>query len=310
MKISFDILVPIFLMILSGVALRYFGILDEHSVRRINAATFQFFLPVMMFNSIYKSSLSVIRWEFILFIFAAITLSFAIDFVLVSLIEKDNSKRGVLIQAMTRSNFAIYGYAVASAFCTQEESGITAIVSAVALPLFGIYSTVALSVFGERKGKPDIRKIFRDIVRNPLVLGGVFGVLVLLIGIKFPETVESTMESVGKAATPVSLIGLGGFLTKGMMEGRKKAILFGVFGKLILTPALFLTAAVLLGFRGAELAISLAVFATPTATASFAMTQQMEGDDKLAAALIVASCLCSFVTMFVFITVLHSMELL
>jgi len=45
----------------------------------------------------------------------------------------------------------------------------------------------------------------------------------------------------------------------------------------------------LLGFRGADLAVATAIFASPTATASFAMTQQMSGDDKLAAAVVVTS---------------------
>lgn len=309
-KISYNILIPIFLMILSGIGLRKFGILDEHSVRKINAVTFKFFLPIMMFNSIYKSSLSIVRIQFIVFIIVSITAAFALGFFIVPLIEKDNRKRGVLIQGIIRSNFAIYGYAVASAFCSQQESGLTAIMSAIVLPLYGIYSTIALSVYGSHKEKISLKKIVIDIIKNPLVLGGVFGVLVLLLNVEFPGTIESTMESIGKAATPVSLIGLGGFLTKGMLNGRKRATVIGVAGKLIVIPMIFLSAALICGIRGAELAICLAIFATPTATASFAMTQQMEGDDKLAASLVVSSCIGSFVTMFTFITVLHSMQML
>ena len=304
-KISFDILIPIFLMIFTGALLRRTGVIDEHTVRQMNAAAFKFFLPVMMFYNIYQSSLSILKPGLTVFIAVSVSLAFALAFMAVPLIEKDNSRRGVIIQGAVRSNFAVYGYAVAAAFCSGEESGLAALMAAIVLPLYGIYSTVALAVYGENKKNIDPRKILMSIAKNPLVLACVLGLLALICGVRFPAVIESAMDSAAKAATPVSLIALGGFLTFGIFKGKEKAIAAGVLGKLVIVPAIFITAAVLLGFRGADLAVCAAVFASPTATASFAMTQQMSGDDGLAAALVVTSCAGSFLTMFIAISLLH-----
>lgn len=309
-RISFNILAPIILMIASGGVLRKTNIIDDHSVRKMNAAAFSFFLPVMMFNSIYKSSFSILRLDLLLFVAAAITLAYGIGFLIVPVLEKDRAKKGVLIQGMIRSNFAVYGYAVASAFCNGEEEGLSALIGAVVLPLFGIYSTLALEVYDGCDRRIDPKKLGMNILKNPLVLGGVLGLLVLISGVRFPAVLERTMDTVASAATPVSLVALGGFLTKGIFKGRWRSILIGVTGKLVLMPLIFLAAAAALGFRGTALAICLAIFASPTATASFAMTQQMSGDDSLAAALIVASCIGSFGTVFIFISLFHGMGML
>ena len=309
LRISFNTLVPIFLMTLCGVLLRRANVIDEHSVKKINAAAFKFFLAVMTFYNVYKSSLSILRPKLTIFIAVSIIAAFGISFLAVPLLEKKEKRKGVLIQGIVRSNFAVYGYAVASAFCSEEESGLAAVMAAIVLPLYAVFSTVALSIYGNQGKKQSAGKIIISIAKNPLVVASVLGIIVLMLGIKFPAAIESTLNSISKAATPVSLIGLGGFLSFGTFKGKLRSIVMGTVGKLVVLPIVFISAAVLMGFRGADLAVITAVFASPTATASFAMTQQMSGDDELAAALVVTSCLFSFMTMFAVIFLLHSMGL-
>lgn len=304
-EISVNILTPIFIMIISGVVLKKTGVLDDNSVRKLNAAAFKFFLPVTMLNSIYKSSPESMKWDTVLFAAAAIVAAFLFCFAVIPLVEKDKRRIGVLIQGIVRSNFAVFGYAVAASFCGGNANGLTAIVGAVALSLYGIFSTVALTVYGG--GKVNFKKICVSIAKNPIVIGCAAGIVLMLTGIEFPKAINSALDSIGSAATPVSLVALGGFLSKGVFKGKTKEIIIGVGGKLLAMPAVFLTLAVLLGFRGTDLVILLSLFCTPTATASFAMTQQMSGDDELAAALVVTSCVGSFATVFVFITILHTM---
>lgn len=301
--ISVNILTPILIMMLSGVILRKTGVLDDYSVRKLNAASFKFFLPATMLNSIYKSSPEDIKWDTVLFAAVSIAAAFLLCFAVIPLFEKDRNRIGVLIQGAVRSNFAVFGYAITASFCNESANGLAAIVGAVVLSLYGIFSTAALTIYGG--GKVSVKKIFLSIAKNPIVLGCIAGILLMLSEIELPQAIGSALNSIGSAATPVSLVALGGFLTKGVFKGRVKEIIIGVAGKLVVVPAVFLTVAVLLGFRGSDLVILLSLFCTPTATASFAMTQQMSGDDELAAALVAVSCVASFATVFVFITLLH-----
>ncbi|HCP14740.1 MAG TPA: AEC family transporter, partial [Peptococcaceae bacterium] len=84
-----------------------------------------------------------------------------------------------------------------------------------------------------------------------------------------------------------------------------RQVLTGVLGRLILVPVLLLPTAIMLGFRGLELAGLLALFASPSAVSSFTMAKQMDGDSELAGQLVVYSSAFSILTMFLWIVILR-----
>jgi len=67
-----------------------------------------------------------------------------------------------------------------------------------------------------------------------------------------------------------------------------------------------LTLSALLGFDKLEMAILVAVFATPNAVSSYAMARNYNADHDLAGEIITLGTLLSIFTMFVFITVARS----
>ena len=64
-----------------------------------------------------------------------------------------------------------------------------------------------------------------------------------------------------------------------------------------------LTISALLGFDELEMAILVAVFATPNAVSSYAMARNYEADYELAGEIITLGTMLSIFTMFIFITV-------
>ena len=86
-----------------------------------------------------------------------------------------------------------------------------------------------------------------------------------------------------------------------------KFSIISVFGKIVLIPAVMLTVSALLGFNQLEMAILIAVFATPNAVSSYAMARNYEADYELAGEIITLGTLLSIFTMFVFITVARFM---
>ena len=71
--------------------------------------------------------------------------------------------------------------------------------------------------------------------------------------------------------------------------------------KLVIFPAAFLGVALLMGFRGVDLAVLLTLFGSPIAVSSFTMAQQMGGDDQLAGQLVIFSSVLSIGTIFLLI---------
>jgi predicted permease len=85
-----------------------------------------------------------------------------------------------------------------------------------------------------------------------------------------------------------------------------KFSLLSVLGKTVIIPLVMLTVSSLLGFNKLEMAILVAVFATPNAVSSYAMARNYEADYELAGEIITLGTLLSVVTMFIFITMAKS----
>jgi predicted permease len=101
-----------------------------------------------------------------------------------------------------------------------------------------------------------------------------------------------------KAASPLMLFLLGASFRFSSMKGQVRELIAVCVGRLIVIPAIFLTLAALLGFRGLDFVGLLCVFASCTAVSSFSMAQQMGGDADLAGNIVVMTSLLCSVTLF------------
>jgi predicted permease len=151
-------------------------------------------------------------------------------------------------------------------------------------------------------------------VKNPLIIGGVSGLIFSVIrnwiGFEMPVIVDTTLANIKSTATPIAFLILGGDLKFGNMIKNIKFSIISVLGKIVLIPAVMLTVSTLLGFDKLEMAILVAVFATPNAVSSYAMARNYEADYELAGEIITLGTLLSIVTMFVFITIMKSFNLI
>ena len=75
----------------------------------------------------------------------------------------------------------------------------------------------------------------------------------------------------------------------------------------MLIPAVMLPVSAFLGFDKLEMAILVAVFATPNAVSSYAMARNYEADYELAGEIITLGTLLSIFTIFIFITIVKGL---
>lgn len=290
-------------MIVLGYVLKAVKLFDAHTVSQMNTVVFKVFLPLLLFINVYQTDIQgVFNLKLLLFSVASVLMIFVIVWLIIIFIEKDNRKRGVLIQGMFRSNFVIFGIPVTTALFGTEAVGATAMVVAVVVPLFNILAVVTLETF--RGSKVKVRKIVKGIITNHMILGTIIGMLFLVTGVQLPTVLEKTILDLSKVTTPLALVILGASFTFSSVRGNVRNVCIGVIGKLIVSPLIFLSIAIAFGFRGVDLGILLAVFGAPTAVASFSMAKQMDGDADLAGQLVVFSSMVSVVTMFGWIFIL------
>ena len=223
-------------------------------------------------------------------------------------IEKENSRRGVLIQAIFRSNFALFGLPLALSLCGTEKVGPTSILVGFTVPVFNILAVVSLESF--RGGKPSVKKMVKGIATNPLIIASLLGILFNLSGFSLPSAVQKTVNDLGGVATPLSLVALGGSFTVAKVKEYKKQLTIGVLGRLVFFPLVMVTVGILLGFRNELLIPLLIMSGAPTAVSSFPMAQQMDGDGELAAGLVVFTSGGAILSMFMWIFVLKQMGMI
>lgn len=306
--LSFNVVLPLCLCIALGYFLYRINMIEEATQKSMNKLVFRVFLPIYVFNSIYTTDVAkVFDLRLVLLTVLGIVGIFAVLMVLIPRIEKDNAKRGVMVQAIFRSNYVLFGVPIAASLCGEANIGPTSLLVGFVVPIFNVLAVVCLETF--RGGKPDYKKMLRGIATNPLIIGSVLGIVLNLFNVPLPTGVHKSVTDLGKIATPLSLVVLGAGFRFNAIRGYMRQIAICLTGKLILSPLITVAIGVLLGLRNEMLVPVLAVFGSPIAVSSYTMAEQMEGDGRLAASLVVLTSVCSIVTMFLFIFALKQLGL-
>jgi len=304
--LSFNSLAPIFLIILAGFACKLLGWVTEAEQPRMNKIGFKIFMPVMLFNNIYKSELSLNEdGSLLLFGALALTVVFLLSIAFCLCFIKEKKKRGAMIQCMIRSNSAIIGLPMVS-YLDSSALGVASLLSTVIIPLFNLYSVIALEVFSGQRIR--LKQVLINIIKNPLIIASILSVTCLLTGLKLPGFLEKGIDSFGAIASPYMLFMLGVFFTPKFRFDRHLAI--ALIGRLVAVPGVVLAAAAMLGFKNGGFVSLLAIFAGPPAVASFTMAQQLGGDAELAGNSVVMGSAFSFVTIFIWISLFKGLGII
>ena len=255
----------------------------------------------MLFYSIYTTELATsFRPKLMIFGACGVLVVFTLLMILIPRIEPDNKRRGVIVQAIFRSNFVIMGVPIVANIFGDANIAVSTMMIAVIVPMYNILAVFALETF--RNGKFALVPMIKDIFKNPMIIGGMTGAILLLLGVEVPKPILKPIGQISAATTPVALIILGASFKLGSTHEHRKQLLGAIFGRLILVPAIMLfTAAYVFDFRGVEFVTLIAIFAAPCAVVSFAMAQQMGGDADLAGNCVVFTSALSCFTIFCWI---------
>ena len=307
---SCNVVVPIFVLIMLGYALTRLKLWDGNFLKIANDVCFKCFLPVLLFYNVASANIfEVFNGKLILYVCLCACVLCGLLFIIMPLIIKDNKRRGVMIQGTFRSNFLLFGVPLGLSIGGVQGSVLAAVVASFYVPVINMLSVISLYAFSDSKNK-NLKSALLGIIKNPLIIGGVSGLLFSLlrnsIGFEIPVMVDTTLVNIKSIATPFAFIILGGDLKFGNMLRNVKFSIFSVLGKIVIIPAVMITISALLGFNKLEMAILIAVFATPNAVSSYAMARNYEADYELAGEIITLGTLLSIFTIFVFITLSKS----
>ena len=298
-------------MMLLGMLFRKLGWMDEVFAAKMNKFVFLVPLPVLLFEQLATVDFSEV-WDikFILFCFLVTAISITIS-TLISLLWKDRSIKGEFIQATYRSSAALLGIAFIQNI--YGTAGMAPLMIIGSVPLYNVFAVIVLTFESGHTGtdsSANIRKAFINILKNPIIIGIVLGLIASFINLPLPGIVSKSINNLAVMTSPLALISIGA-----SFEGRKalaklKPTFAASFMKLLGWAAIFLPTAVFLGFRDQELIALLIMLASPCTPAAYIMAKNMDGDDILASSIVVATTLLSSVTLTFWIFLLRLLSLI
>ncbi len=286
------------------------GLTDRPFMNRLNALNFRLFFPFLMFNNIYSARPEDLpSAKLMIFAPAAIILLVLLLLLVVPRLVKENARRGVIIQALFRANFIIYGLPLTTYVFGQERSSVCGMMVMVVVSLFNVASVIILEIFREG-GRVRPGKLLLGLVKNPLLQGCAAGLVCFLFRIRLPDFIASPVSSLATLATTLAMVILGANLVFSEIRKNRKTITAVLLVRLILLPLVTVPLGYALGLRGVELFLVLMIFGTPVATASYPMAENMGGDGQLAGQLVFTSTVASLGTIFLFIYAMSRLGLL
>ncbi len=302
----FNIVLPIFLLIILGLILKRLKIISDSFVKQLSTFVFKVSLPALIFlelsnveiNTAFDSKLIVISLSLIFVVFG-------ISWITGSLFAKTPEDKGAIIQGSYRSNFAIVGIAMLSGIVDNDHLGKAVMLLAFVMPIFNVLAVIALTAPLHQASSDRIVKTLKEIAKNPLIISAYFAIPISLFEINLLPSITITLGYLGDIALPLALIGIGASINLKELLTASPLSFLASANKIILFPIISVIVGALLGLKDQDILILFILMGTPTAVASFVMAEAMGSNSKMAGNIIAISTLGSIFTISVGVIILR-----
>lgn len=308
---SLNATVPVFLMMVLGYLFHKIGWMDDDFASKMNRFVFRVPLPVLLFGDLAAVDFArVWNMKFVMFCFGVTVISIAVS-AGISFLWKDRSIQGEFIQASYRSSAAILGIAFIQNI--YGTAGMAPLMIIGSVPLYNVMAVLVLSLFrpGQRGVDRDVLKTtLRGVATNPIIIGIAAGLLWSALRLPMPQIMGKMISSVGGVTTPMGLMAMGAAFDLRKAFARVKPAVTAAFIKLIGFCAVFLPAAVRLGFREEELVAILVMLGSATTVTCFVMAKNMGHEGVLSSSVVMLTTLFSAFTLTGWLYLLRSTGLI
>lgn len=299
--------VPIFFLILLGMFLRKIQLVDDAFTARLNTLVFRVCLPALLFHDMYRTDYRT-NWNTAYVVYCALaTLASILICTGISYLLKDRSVQGEFIQTSYRSSATILGIAVVQNL--YHNVGMAPLMVIGAVPIYNIAAVIILEMYRPDRGKLNaalLRKTLHGILSNPIIVSILLGFAWSLLRIPLPAIGDTTLDYVGRCATPLGIIAMGASFQWAKARQSAGPALVSTFIKLFGLCALFLPLGVHLGFRKDLLVAALVMCGSSSTISCFVMAKGMGHKGDLTISTVMLTTLLSAFSLTFWLFILKS----
>lgn len=286
-------LFPLISLILMGYIFKRKNYLNDGFWSGAEKLNYYFLFPAMLFGNLAHAQINMDMVNTILTMLVVMLSMLTIMLYIVKKIWGIRAARfGVYVQSNVRFN-TYMGLAIVASLLPPEGMTLFAIILAISIPMVNIISVIALS----QHDSMDFRSIFISLLKNPLIMGCVVGVLFNLSGLTLWSGLNGFLQQLALCSLPLGLMCVGAALQFMALKKDLVPLFLNTISRLLLVPLLAWMISPLIGLNALETQIFVVYFALPTASASYILTKVLRGDSQLMAGVISLQTLCSAITL-------------
>ncbi|MAH85214.1 MAG: hypothetical protein CBB68_13345 [Rhodospirillaceae bacterium TMED8] len=275
----FDIVLPIFVIILTGYIAGRCGLLNESGSEALNRFVYYVALPIMLFSTMaVVDPQTIFNWPFLAAYLGGGLITFLISIVASRLIFR-NPRTETSLFGLS-GIFGNTGYmGIPLVYVAFGENGQTlAVIATVSQGVFMI-PIILIMLESGRNNKTRSRSIrfgviARVVAFNPLILAPVLGILWSVTGMALPPPIKTFCSILGPAAGPCALFALGLFMVgKPVSEGMAEVSIMVVLKLIIYPVSVGVMAYGYLDLPPLTAAVAVLLAALPTGANCFVLAQ-------------------------------------
>jgi predicted permease len=291
-------IIPIFAIIFLGWFARWKGFIPFEFLDPANRLVYYLAIPAMIFHSISKASLKAqFDIKVLFFTLLSVLVIFAVAWGVGLVGHIGQRKLGTFIQSSFHGNLGYIGLAVAYYSLGNEGFVRAGIIAGFIMILQNFLAVVVLQLNSANILVPENKlRVVMRILGNPVILSAIGGIVFSMTGLRVPLVIDRSLNILSGLALPMALLVIGASLSLELFQLRMRQVFYSNFMKLFLLPGLGFTL-----YRIFDLAIQnylpgLILLASPTATITYVMAKEMDGDTDFAVAALSTSTILSAVT--------------
>lgn len=303
--LSIEIVFPTIAIMMFGWFLNRMGCFTREFVKGGTWLSFNIAIPISIFLSLHGRNMNeAFSLKLMLYMVLGLVAVFVLLILIVPRFVSDRSKAVTMTHNMFRANFTVQGIPMLTKTYGAENIAPGAVMLPFMVVTNNVFGTLIYVLLVPDKGGNAVVNAVKKLVKNPLVISSVAGIVMAMLGIRLPKLVLEPMEQIGKIGTPLILLCLGAEIDFKSLLRNLRYTIPTTLVRLVVIPGVLTLVGALLGFRGIELGTIFLFNASCTVVAGYVMAAAMGGDTAIAAESLGLTALFSSVTVTAGLTIL------
>ena len=298
---TFLLLLPDFALIALGIVLGRFFFTDRGLWKGIERLVYYVLFPPMLFRSIVNADLTVgDSLTYLITGLMTMGVVVCISYLTRYVIHASPIDHASVFQCPFRFNSYI-GFSVVLSLYGDTGLALMSLFIAFWVPISSTLAVAELARFNPKK-----RNLWLEIIRNPLIIATVAGLVAHSVGLLLPKPVDTLLARMGGASLVLGLIAIGVSLKFEDFRQYKVLLSWEVVLRLVVVPILAIGAVYCVNLAFVP-AMAFVIFATlPTANSCYILTVNMNGNGSLVAAVMTVQTVFAALTIPFFISFAQS----